>query len=136
MRPDWIISLSCSGGVSVLSAGKSGLFYPHEGLIGSNPEVSSVVVWSLQSLALRSAHRNAHYLRELLTSRRAAAARYPVSHHMAAVRARRWESAAMPHMVFFMGVTEVNVMTLSCVGLCSCGASSETDAECSISVFL
>lgn len=40
-----IIRLSCSRGVSVFSAGKLGLFYPHEDLIGSDPEVCSVVVW-------------------------------------------------------------------------------------------
>lgn len=49
---------------------------------------------SVQSLALRSALRNAHYLSELLDSCRAAAAGYPSSHHMAAVRVGWWESGS------------------------------------------
>ena len=116
-----IIRPSCVGGVSVLSAGKSGLFYPHEGLIGSDPEVCSVVVSASSKLRCALSSQEC----TLLDSCRAAAARYPISHHMAAVRLRWWESAALPHVGTSMEVTEVNPVTLSCVGLCSCRVSSK-----------
>lgn len=116
-RAAWIITANCWGGVFVLSAGRSGLFSPREVLIGSGPEVCSVVVWA--SSKLRSALSSEECplpcgrmcLSELLDSCGAAAARYLISHHMAA------GGKVQRVLMFLMGITEVNMMRLSCVGL-------------------
>lgn len=135
-RPHWIIRLSCSGGVSVFSAGKSGLFYPHEGLIGSNPEVCSVVVWaSSKPRSALSSQECPLPLRAagLLQSRCSQVSRQPP--HGCCQGSLVGKCSDASHCVFD-GTTEVNTMPLSCVGLCSCRVSSVTDAERCILVFL
>lgn len=139
-RAGWIIRLNCWGGDFVFSAGKSGLFSPREGLIGSGPEVCSVVVWaSSKPRSVLSSEecplpRGRMCLSELLGSCRAAAARYLVSCHMAAARAGCWESAVSPCCVFDGDYRGEHDDTFLC-GPLSCRGSTAADAECCIFLF-